>query len=169
MRRWRASTPGNRVAAATVMAAAIACAAAVWDAWRIEAPPAAPAPTPVEPLPVLRTRGPGRTEQAISAVVARDPFRRDRRRPPERYRPPGRRAADVRPAQPAPRLPALRLLGTASYEDGRGLAAVSSGGELRILRVGQVLDGLELLRVDRGSATFAGPDTTIVLRLPERP
>ncbi len=73
-------------------------------------------------------------------------------------------------ATSATRLPALRLLGTASFEDGQGLAAVSiGGGTLRILRVGQALDGLELVRVDRGSATLAGRDTTIVLRLPDRP
>ncbi|HEX6941025.1 MAG TPA: hypothetical protein VF158_16520 [Longimicrobiales bacterium] len=171
MKWWRAWTPANRLAAAAVAGAAAIFVAAAWDAWRIEAPPTLPSPGPVASLPLPRGAAPARSEQAIAAVVARDPFRRDRRRPPERYRPPGRRvAAAVGTALAAPpRLPVLRLLGTASYEDGRGLAAVASGGDLRILRVGETLDGLALLRVDRGTATLAGRDTTIILRLRERP
>ncbi len=100
--------------------------------------------------------------------MARDPFRPDRRRPPARYRLPGERSRAATGHALPSAFARMRLLGTAVLPQGGGLAAVElPGRRQRVLRTGQELEGFRLQRVGRGLAVFAGPDTTIVLRLPE--
>ncbi|HEX5726141.1 MAG TPA: hypothetical protein VFX98_11785, partial [Longimicrobiaceae bacterium] len=111
-----------------------------------------------------------RSDAAVLAAVARDPFRADRKRPPGRYRMPGE--AVTLPETPAPvamEAPApvylFRLLGTVVMPGG-GLAALAGqAGEGRVVRVGQEFEGFRLTRVGPATATLVGPDTTLVLQM----
>ncbi|HEX7049245.1 MAG TPA: hypothetical protein VF188_03450 [Longimicrobiales bacterium] len=164
--RWlRGWTPLNRLALAGIVASAAVFAAAARGALRLAAPPPAAAPGAAVGLPALPAPRPVGSDSGILAAVARSPFRADRRRPPDRYHLPGERvdvAARERVAPP----PALRLLGTASFEDGSGLAAIAiRGAPPRVIRVGQTLEGMLLVGVAPGTATLTRPDTTLVLHL----
>lgn len=105
----------------------------------------------------------------VASGVSKDPFRPDRKRPPSRYRLPGDRTANFQArASVPPSLTRIRLLGTAVVSGRPGLAAFQvPGRQPRMLRVGQLLEGFELASVERGIATLVGPDTTLVLRLPD--
>lgn len=106
-----------------------------------------------------------RAAEAVLTAVARDPFRPDRRRAPERYRLPGEALAVGRAAPRAP-TPAVRLVGTASFGDGGGFAALALQGRTPLLvPVGDTLAGLRLVRVDTGSAMLEGADTVLLLQL----
>lgn len=110
-----------------------------------------------------------RAAEAVLTAVARDPFRPDRRRAPERYRLPGEALAVARAAPRAP-VPAMRLLGTASFGDGAGFAALALQGRTPLLvPVGDTLAGLRLVRVDTGSAMLEGADTVLLLQLAREP
>jgi len=107
--------------------------------------------------------------EAVLTAVARDPFRPDRRRAPERYRLPGEALAVARPEPRAP-TPAVRLVGTASFGDGGGFAALALQGRAPLLvPVGDTLAGLRLVRVDTGSAMLEGADTVLLLQLTREP
>lgn len=107
--------------------------------------------------------------EAVLTAVARDPFRPDRRRAPERYRLPGEALAVERAAPRAP-VPAVRLVGTASFGDGAGFAALALQGRAPLLvPVGDTLAGLRLVRVDTGSAMLEGADTVLLLQLAREP
>ncbi|HEX7088502.1 MAG TPA: hypothetical protein VF192_00105 [Longimicrobiales bacterium] len=109
-----------------------------------------------------------RATRAVLAAVARDPFRPDRRRAPDRYRLPGEALAVEPVARRAP-LPPLRLVGTASFGDGRGFAALMVQGRTPLLvPVGDTLGGLRLLRVDTGSAVLEAADTVVLLEVARR-
>lgn len=103
----------------------------------------------------------------VASGVSKDPFRPDRKRPPNRYRLPGDRSAGLQArASVPPSLARMRLLGTAVMPGRPDLAAFQvPGRQPRMLRVGQLLEGFELASVERGTATLVGPDTTLVLRL----
>jgi hypothetical protein len=110
-----------------------------------------------------------RATRALLAAVARDPFRPDRRRAPDRYRMPGEAPPEVRVARRAT-LPPLWLVGTASFGDGGGFAALAVQGRAPLLvPVGDTLAGLRLVRVDTGSAVLEGADTVLLLELARRP
>ena len=165
--RW---TPANRAALAALAASMLLCALALAGARRVAALPEAADPRPPAPMPAVAARAEAASDAQILSAVARDPFRPDRRRPPGRYRPPGEAPAPEAQASydftppPAP-LPALSLVGTVVLADGRGLAALAGqGGESRIVRVGEEMDGFRVVRVTSGTATLSNGDTTIVLR-----
>lgn len=117
----------------------------------------------------VRTSSLANAAGAVLAAVARDPFRPDRRRAPERYRLPGEAMA-VAHAAPRTPMPGVRLLGTASFGDGGGFAALAIQGRAPLLvPVGDTLAGLRLVRVDTGSAMLEGADTVLVLQLAREP
>jgi len=161
-------TPENRAALAGLAASALLCAAAALGARRVEPLPAAVAPARGAAMPRVAARRAAASDAQILAAVARDPFRPDRRRPPGRYRLPG----DPPPpeAQPAPYAavaapPELTLLGTVVLANGRGLAALAGqGGESRVVRVGEEMDGFRVVRVGNGTASLSNGDTTLVLK-----
>lgn len=157
----------RRVAWAALAAGASLCAAVAVRALRIDAPePIWKLEANDADLPALAPRDSVSTESIILAAITRDPFRSDRKRPASRYRLPGDRPA-ARPPGVAPPYARLRLLGTAVVPGGRPLAAIDVPGvSPRIVHLGEVVQGLELVEVSRGTATLAGEDTTLVLRLP---
>lgn len=109
----------------------------------------------------------------VSVAVAGDPFRADRRRSPRRYRFPSdrrtRRSTSAAIRRPRPSLPRVSLVGTVGGDNGIGIAAFRMPDRTsKVIRVGQSINGFELVRVDRGSATLVSPDTTLVLRLSGR-
>jgi hypothetical protein len=137
----------------------------------------------VEGLPPLRESvspeaGPRRiprplslSEEQIVAVVNRDPFHPQRRRPDGRFPVPGRPgtigltpAFSAAPAPPPPVVP--RLLGTTVLLGGKGFAMLEAQGQPpRLLRVGESLDAFKLREVGRGRAVLLLGDSTIVLEL----
>jgi hypothetical protein len=111
-----------------------------------------------------------RATRAVLAAVARDPFRPDRRRAPDRYRLPGEAPAAAERVARRATLPPLWLVGTASFADGGGFAALAVHGRAPLLvPVGDTLAGLRLVRVDTGSAVLEGADTVLLLEVARRP
>lgn len=159
VRRW---TPSSRIALAALLLAAGLVAGAVARAVVLAPlPSSVPSAGPAD-MPTVDDR-PSVSREAILAAVARDPFRRERRRPPDRYRPPGERSSARRatPSGPAP-----RVLGVAWLPDGSGVAALALGrASARVLRVGDTIGEWRLVRVEEGRAHVAGRDTTVTLRL----
>lgn len=163
-------TQENRIALAVLAASALLFASAVHGARRIAPAPEAGEARAVARMPDVAARAPAASETQILRAVARDPFRADRRRPPGRYRMPG---SEPPPAQADPAgfgytppmaSPVFTLLGTVILGDGRGMAALSGqGGESRIVRVGEEMDGFRVVRVGNGTATLTDGDTTLVL------
>lgn len=123
-------------------------------------------------IPSLPRRAPVLPASALEATLDRNPFRSDRSRAPERYRPPGAVAAAAPQVYAAPAVsrPLPTLQGTVAFADGEGLAAVAVPGQPpRLLRVGESFEGFRLTRVSATTATLVGADTTLVLRLPDSP
>ena len=149
------------------------CAAAFVQASRTT-----PVPVPVAAAEPFRvTEEAGRVVLAASTTGEREPlgaavdaapFRPDRTRPAVRYTVVANGAAAApRPAPMRPPMPQLRLQGVAVLPNGGGLAALSVNGRpAQVVRVGQVVEGLRLVRVRAGAATLSRPDTTLVLQLP---
>lgn len=162
-------TPGNRAALAVAAVSALLCLSAWNGARRLAELPDEGVAVAPEAMPQVAARTPDATDAQILRAVARDPFRPDRRRPPGRYRMPGE-PAPVEP-QPvfdyaaAPAVPAFTLLGTVDLGGGRGMAAMGGqGGESRIVRVGEEIEGFRMVRVGPGTATLSNGDTTLVLK-----
>lgn len=169
-------TTANRIALAAAALSAALCGVVVAEARRLDPLPARAEPEAMEPMPRVRAKDGDASGVLVLATVARDPFRPDRRRPPGRYRLPGEPApppATPTYTQPVYTAPArtwnLRALGTVVMPDGTGLAAVAgqNGGEGRVLRVGQSIEGFRVVRIAPGVVTLEGADTTLVLRTPE--
>ncbi len=167
-RRWGVSA---QIALAAVVVSILLAAVSAVEAVRLEPQPVVTTGGPTESLetavPERRQAAP---ESIVFAAVALNPFRAERTRPAVRYQLPGdrvpeRRAAAVR----RQRLPIISLLGIAVLSDGEALAALQVRGRPpRILRVGETIEGLQLVGVDSVAATLTGSDTTIVVRLPGR-
>jgi hypothetical protein len=165
-------TPANRAALAVLAASALVCASAANGARRIAPVPERPAPREAAAMPQVEARAATASDAQILRAVSRDPFRPDRRRPPGRYRMPGAEPAiddtpqfDYSMSPPPAAVPALTLVGTVVLADGAGLAALSAqGGESRVVRVGEQMDGFRVVRVTNGSATLTNGDTTLVLK-----
>lgn len=120
-------------------------------------------------LPDIPERGGAVSDSAVLAAVARDPFRADRQRPPSRYLFPSERATAVARSSRVNAYSRLRLLGTVVVPGRRALAALQIQGQPpQLLHVGDQLEELELklVSIEKGSATFAGTDTLLVLWLP---
>jgi len=164
MRRWGAA---SRSAAAALGVSLTVCAATFAQAWRLEAGVHS-AVTPVDvqvPELVERTHPMGWAQ--LLAAVGKAPFRTDRQMPSARYQLPAeRRAAMAAANRPAPRAARLTLVGTVQVPGGTSLAALQlPGGNPRLYRVGQTVEGFRLVKVEAGAATLVGPDTSIVLPL----
>jgi hypothetical protein len=167
-------TLSNRIALAAAALSAALCGTAVADARRLDPLPRRAEPEAMAPMPRIAPRPGDAAGVQVLAAVSRDPFRPDRRRPPGRYRLPGEELPAAAPAYtppaytPPPPTYAFRALGTVILPDGSGLAAVAGqGGEGRVLRVGQSIEGFRVVRVAPGVVTLEGNDTTLVLRTPE--
>jgi hypothetical protein len=166
-------TMANRVALGVAALSAALCGGAVAEARRLDPLPARAEPETMEPMPQVRAKPGDPSGVLVLSTVARDPFRPDRRRPPGRYRLPGEEVPVAPVAAPVytppPPTYTFRNLGTVVLPDGTGLAAVAGqgGGEGRVLRVGQSIDGFRVTRIAPGVVTLRGADTTLVLRTPE--
>jgi hypothetical protein len=162
-------TPANRAALAALAASVVLCALAASGARRLAALPEEGEPRQAAAMPEVTARASAASDARILSAVARDPFRPDRRRPPGRYRLPGQEPPPEVPPErydytPPPAAPSFGLLGTVVLPGGRGLAALAGrGGESRIVRVGEEMDGFRVVRVTSGAATLTDGDTTIVL------
>ena len=151
----------TRAAAAACALAFALCLAAAWDASRLDPLPR-PRAADDPAVPAARSEPADLPARLVLAAAARDPFRADRRRPAARY------GESVPASGAVASISGLRLLGTAAWPgDGTsGVAAIQVTGQPpRVIRVGQTVEGLRLLGVASGVATFAGRDTTVVLRL----
>jgi hypothetical protein len=97
---------------------------------------------------------------ALRLAAENDPFRPDRRRPPERYRMPGEEVDDVPPPEPPP-LPPFRVVGTAVTANG-GFALVQLAETTpRVVNVGERLIGYTLDSVNGEFATWTGEGRTL--------
>ena len=166
IRRWDLV---SRLALGALALASAAGVSAGVEAWRLRPSPVASISDAIE----LRMasplhRGDPASESLVLAAVTKDPFRPDRKRPASRYKlPEERAAAAARARRTPPALGRMRLLGTAALPGGGGLAALEMPGRPAwVVRVGEAVEGLQLISVERGLATFAGPDTTFTLSLP---
>lgn len=136
-----------------------------------------------EPARVARVELPARLAPAeptadsvrrvVDAVVEIDPFQPDRTAPLRRFRDrdvPDERATPESEASVVAQAAApgtVRLQGIVRLPNGGALAVLSmNGGAAKLVRVGQTIDQYRLTHVDARTATLAGPDTTLVLRLP---
>jgi hypothetical protein len=165
-------TTGNRAALAVLAASVVVCASAARGAGRVAPLPERPAPRTAPAMPDVQARTPAASDAQILRAVSRDPFRPDRRRPPGRYRMPGAEPViddtptfDYTFTPPAAAVPRLTLTGTVVLANGTGLAAVAGpGGESRLMRAGDEMDGFRVVRVTNGSVTLSNGDTTLVLK-----
>ncbi len=157
----------SRIPVAVLVATAIAFAAVFVSAWSVREE----VPVAVEPmefqLPTLMERTPSTEWAALLAAVGKAPFRPDRQLPAGRYLLPAeRRAAMAAANRPPPRAMQLSLVGTVEVPSGGSFAALQlPGGPARLYRVGQTIEGFELVEVTPGAVKLAGEDTTIVLLL----
>ena len=162
LRRW---DRGSRLALAGVVASgalAILFAAGALRPVRF--------PGPLPPAPHLLTTSPdvavpGASDRAVLATVARAPFRPDRHPPAVAYELPSQRRPAVAATPPSPFLRS-RLVGTVLRLSG-GMAMLDVPGRgSRVMAVGDSLDGFRLVRVGRGTAAFAGPDSLVTFHVP---
>jgi hypothetical protein len=170
MRVWRWGASAQRALTAVGACCLVVVVSAV-QAVRVEPLPAVSDAAPAESLDAkVQERRQAAPESIVFAAVARDPFRVERTRPAMRYRLPGDRIPTRQPATiRRQRVPVIDLVGIAVMSDGEALAALQVRGRSpRLVRVGETIEGLELVLVDSVSATLAGSDTTIVLRMQGR-
>lgn len=134
---------------------------ATWKAVELDPAPAPlaqargeTAATERDPPAEISDRDPG-------ALLDRNPFHPERRRPSQRYQLPVEEPED-RNGTRAPGT--LRLTGTILYPGGGGAAIVKQGGQpSQIVRRGAAIGALTLTSVERGKATFAAPDGSPVV------
>lgn len=162
LRRWER---WSRLALAGAVVAGVGTIVVAGVALRpIRLPDAVP-PEARSPLQVPDAAVRGASDRGVLVAVARAPFRPDRRPPAVRYQLPSQR----RPAEPT-RLPSpflgSRLVGTVLQPSG-GLAMLDVPGRgSRVMAVGDSVAGFRLVKVGRGSAAFAGPDSLVTLYVP---
>lgn len=162
---WRMRTV-QLSAAALVFALALV----VWTAWnaihatvpppsRVTSakPTAVAVSAPVSGYPLPR----------LLAAIEKDPFHPGRQRPAQRFRlPTDRTAIAIRRPDQQPAAVAIRLVGTAVTPDGGGFAMCQlQGGTPRIVRLGEQVGGWTLKKVAPGSAEFATPKGSVVVRV----
>ena len=107
---------------------------------------------------------PQRPDSVVAVAVARDPFRMTRRTPVTPYDP--RRAGQTTALPPGPPKPALRLVGLVR---GAPMAAIVEGcpgvDGGRVIRAGDTIGPLRVVRLTAGGVRIVGPDTTWTLTL----
>lgn len=143
----------------TALLSAISLSVLVLGVWRASVIEPLPVEASIRRLqdvkPIQRREAPA-GEILVSAVL-KDPFRPDRKPPPERFLLPENRpalgAADSSPSATG----GFVLLGTVVLPEG-GAAMVEGGTESRVIRVGETFHGFRLRRVERGRAVFTAPD-----------
>lgn len=158
LRRWDRQ---SRAAAAVAALAALVCLGLAARAWHVESRARPGSPTTWNGLPDAPETAGAAVDSAARAAVAAAPFRPERVPPEERYRLPSERRSTERSSLPE----GLRLVGTAVRPGGTRLAAFHLNRAPRVAGAGDEVGGLVVVRVDPGSVTLAGPDTTLVLRL----
>ncbi len=101
----------------------------------------------------------------VAVALDNDPFHPERRRPGRRFRLPGERRPQS--ARPAGLPESVRLTGTIVYQGGGGAAILQRPGySTLMIRVGERLEGLELVRVTREQAVFrATTGTELVINV----
>lgn len=172
MRALRDWTAANFAALSALVVAAGVCGTDLARSLSVEPPPSVTPPV-VRPMPRLAeaSRADDSSARSVATAIRLDPFLSDRVGTEGEYAA-GEVETRAEPEIPittvAPTTPTVRLQGVAVMPSGAAVAVVSvEGRPAQLMRVGQlVTDGLRLTRIERGSATLAGPDTTIVLRLP---
>lgn len=151
----------SRAAATATVLVGLACVGLAVRGWRVTSEVGPGTPTAWRGLSDSPELARPAADSTASVAVAAAPFRPDRQPPEERYRlPEERRRADRSPLPDG-----LRLVGTAVRPGGTRLAAFHLDRAPRVAGAGEEIGGLVVLRVDPGSVTLAGPDTTLVLRL----
>lgn len=160
----------ERAGLTLVVAAAAWFGASLWMAFRLDPLPTGKPEALGWDLPEVPTRLTA-SPTAVQTAVDRNPFREDRRRPPQRYRLPAERREPRRLATAVRSVPSPpRLVGTASTPDGRGLAIfVGRSRAAQVVRVGDEIDGWRLVKVDGGTATMIASDSTLVLHVDQPP
>jgi hypothetical protein len=138
---------------------------AVWRAVGIE--PIAPVPDDDAPPAFERRVSPRAniSEAALTLAADTDPFR------PERTRPVPGEVMEEDPAANVDRVASIvRLIGTVVLPDDGGLAMLRVGEDpARVVRVGQLIGALRLVRVEPGRATLVTTDgAEFVVRVDRR-
>lgn len=136
-----------QVAIAVTLLAGVTLIVAITGAVRVQQVSAAP-PAPSLPDSALRFVAAGEGVD-IAGAVAHDLFTDDRRAPAQRYRLPGEAEAAVREPVPPP-----TVLGTAIGSGDDFAICQLSGGQPRIVRVGQAIGGFTVLSIGRMRVVF---------------
>ena len=169
MRRWLWHMHAVQVSAG---AFALALGLVAWTLWRasqITIPSPSGLPTGDPTLVPVSIPASGYNFQRVLASIGKDPFHPERRRPGQRFQLPADQAGlAARRAEQQTTAAALRLIGTVVAPDGGGFAMCEvQGGTPRIVRLGEQVGGWTLKRVTPGSAEFATPTGTVVVRVPK--
>jgi hypothetical protein len=164
---WLVRARAVRVSAAACGVAALLLAWTLWRVTRVEPPPAIALP-PVDPA--AATRPPWVAAYGLERVltaVGKDPFHPARHRPGQRFHAPADQAVlAARHADQQTSANAVRLIGTAAGTNGGGFAMCTwQGNTPRIVRVGEQLGGWTLKKVTPGTAEFATPRGTVLVRV----
>ncbi len=102
--------------------------------------------------------------ESVAAIVSRDPFRIGRRPTLPAYDP--QRLAEQ--LAPSPQKPTLSLVGVVNGSEPSAVIEGLPGVEgPRVLRVGDVVAGLQIKKITAGRVVIAGMDTTWVLEVRE--
>ena len=103
-------------------------------------------------------------DSVVSTIVRRDPFRIGREPAPLAYDP----VRTAQPPMPAAPKPALRLLGVVAGRDPTAVIEGFPGGErARVVRAGDEVAGLRVVRISVEEVKVVGMDTTWVLTVRE--
>ena len=123
-----------------------------------------PSPATARQSAAARAPAPYRSDSLARVVVAADAFRIDRRPPARAYE-----VARVgAPVALAPRKPTLTLVGLVAGDQGTAVIDGLPGIEgSRVMRLGEVVAGLRLARIEGDRAVMIGMDTTWVLTVRE--
>lgn len=156
----------TRRAATAVALASVLILVVLAGALHVEPPPASDASAPAwNPLPPEADTSESTGDASIRAAVGADPFREDRSPPERRYVLPRHRTDDPGPGRTARRV-GVRLVGTATFTDRPGLAALRlEARRSRVVTSGTRVGGLNVTRIEAGRIVLSGPDTTLVLRV----
>jgi hypothetical protein len=168
MMRTAALGRGPVIALSAMLASGATAGYSFWRAMVVE-----PVYAPTDGIGVVPIPSPVRLAVAdpdgLEVAIDQDPFRPERRRPPERFPLPDDPVPDPAPVLAAPDPGAVRLIGTVVMPEGRSFAMCQVAGEPpKLVRLGETVGDLTLRRVDQGLAVFiTAGGATVEARVPK--
>jgi hypothetical protein len=163
------STGGERLALVALLCALALAGVALRRALVLDAPPGPVAP--LLPADVRHVEPPPRVgERPLVAAIEADPFRPERRPPPQRFTVAQLRTdALASPERERPAGGEVQLIGTVVMPGGRSFPMAQLAGEPpRIVRIGEHVGGFALRSIEQGRAVFvAAGGARLELQVPK--